>query len=433
MEIQSVLEDISGVKKKLSIEVSAQVASEEFNRIANEFRQQASLPGFRKGRAPFGLVKRRFGKDIRDEVIKRLVPESYHQAIQDKNIAPVRSPSVDELDFEEGRALRYVAEFEVQPVFDLPGYEGLRARLDPPPDPDELLEKRLDALQEQHSTLATVEDRGIDLGDYAVIDLHGRYVSEEGLPLVGLDPIDDENVVLEVGGEQTYAAFTRALLGLRAAEEKVFQVSYPADYPERKLAGQRVEFTIHVNEIKDKQVPSMDDDFAKDIGDFDSLEALKESLLEEISQYAETAREEAIRNKTVEALVDLTTFEVPQVLVEEAVDGKLRDFAYRLATRGVDPAKAGLDWPKMRNEFRPSAEKEVRAHFVLEAVAGGEGIQTADAEVDVEIAKLAESSDQALQKVKQHFAEEGRREELAERLKRKKVIDLLVAKGTVEG
>ena len=161
MEIQSLLEDLGGVKKKLSIEVSAQVTSEEFNRIANEFRQQTSLPGFRKGRAPFGLVKRRFGKDIREEVIKRLVPESYHQAIQDKDIAPVRSPSVEELDFEEGQPLKYVAKFEVPPVFEVPNYEGLRARLDPPPDPETLLEKRLDDLLEQHSTLATIEDRGM--------------------------------------------------------------------------------------------------------------------------------------------------------------------------------------------------------------------------------------------------------------------------------
>lgn len=432
MDIQSLLEDLGGVKKKLSIEVSAQVTSEEFNRIANEFRQQTSLPGFRKGRAPFGLVKRRFGKDIREEVIKRLVPESYHQAIQDKDVAPVRSPSVDEIDFEEGQPLKYVAKFEVPPVFEVPNYEGLLARLDPPSDPEELLEKRLDGLLEQHSTLMTIEDRGIDLGDYAVIDLHGRFVSEEGLPLVGLDPIDDENVVLEVGGEQTYEAFTRALLGLTAGNEKVFQVSYPADYPERKLAGQRVEFTVRVNQIKDKQVPTLDDEFARDIGDFENLETLKQSLLEEISQYADTARKEEIRNKTVEALVNLTSFDVPEVLVEEAVDNKLRDFAFRLASRGVDPAKAGLDWPKMRNEFRSSAQKEVQAHFVLEGVADQEGIAVTDDEVALEIKRLAESTDQSLHKVKHHFAEEKRREELIETLKRKQVIEILVEKGTVE-
>ena len=433
MEIQSVLEDVSNVKKKLSVEISAQVTSEEFNRVAGEFKKRADLPGFRKGRAPFNLVKRRFQRDIREEVIKRLVPESYHQAIHEKDVSPVRSPNVGELDFEEGEALKYVAEFEVKPTFELPGYAGLKVRLDPPPDPEEVLEKRLDALQEKHSSLITIEDRGVDLGDYAVIDLHGRFISEEGLPLVGLDPIADENVVLEIGGEQTHEAFTKALLGLNVAEEKVFQVSYPPDYPDRKLAGERVEFTVQLNNIKNKQVPPLDDDFARDIGDFDNLEELKGSLLEEVSQQAEAGREEEIRNKTVEALVDLTTFEVPEVLVEEVVDNKLQEFAFSLASRGVDPAKAGLDWYKMRDEFQAPARKEVRAHFGLEAVAGKEEIEVTEEEVDSEIKRLSESSQESSAKVRQYFAEDEHREELLGRLKRKKVIDLLVEKATVDG
>ena len=390
MEIQSVLEDVSSVKRKLSVEISARVTSEEFNRVADEFKKHADLPGFRKGRAPFSLVKRRFQRDIREEVIKRLVPESYHQAIHEKDVSPVRSPNVGELDFEEGKALKYVAEFEVEPVFELPDYTGLKVRLDLPPDPEEVLGKRLEGLQEKHSSLMTIEDRGVDLGDYAVIDLHGRFVSEEGLPLVGLDPISDENVALEVGGEQTHEAFTKALLGMKLAEERVFPVAYPRDYPDRKLAGERVEFTIQLNDIKHKQVPALDDDFARDVGNFDNLEELKRSLLEEISQQAEAWREEEIRNRTVEALVDLTTFEVPEVLVAEVVDNKLREFALRLASRGVDPAKAGLDWQKMRDESQAPATKEVRAHFGLEAVAGKEGIEVTEEEVDSEIKRLSE-------------------------------------------
>ncbi len=433
MEIQSVLEDVSSVKKKLSVEISAQVASEEFHRIAGEFKKHANLPGFRKGRAPFSLVKQRFQKDIREEVINRLVPESYHQAIHDKDVAPVRSPNVGELDFEEGKPLKYVAEFEVKPTFGLPDYDGLKVRLDVPPDPEQVLEKRLDDLQERHSTLVTIEDRGIDLGDYALIDLNGRFVSEEGLPLVGLDLIEDEDVVLEVGGEQTHESFTKALLGLNVAEETVFQVSYPPEYPDRKLAGQRVEFTVQLNDVKNKQIPSVDDDFAGEVGDFESLEELKESLREEISEQAEADRLREIRNKTVEALVVLTSFEVPEILVEEMVDRKLRNFALRLASGGLDPARAELDWPKLRDEFQEPARKEVRAHFVLEAVAEKEGIQVTDEEVASEIERLSESNRESGAKVRQYFAEDEHREELGDRLKREKVIGLLVEKATIDG
>ncbi len=433
MEIQSVLEDVSSVKKKLSVEISAQVASEEYHRIAGEFKKHANLPGFRKGRAPFSLVKRRFQKDIREEVISRLVPESYHQAIHDKDIAPVRSPNVGELDFEEGKPLKYVAEFEVKPTFGLPDYGRLKVRLDPPPDPREVLDKRLDALQEKHSTLTTIEDRGIDLGDYALIDLHGRFISEEGLPLVGLGAIEDEDVVLEVGGEQTHESFTKALLGLNVAEETVFQVSYPPEYPDRKLAGQRVEFTVQLNDIKNKQVPPLDDDFAGDIGDFDNLEELKGSLLEEISQQAEAGREEEIRSKTVEALVKLTTFEVPEVLVEEVVDKKLRAFALRLATGGVDPARAELDWSRLRDDVQEPARKEVRAHFVLESVAEKEGIEVTEEEVASEIERLSEFDQESSANVRQYFAEDEHCEELRGQLKRKKVIGLLVETAIIDG
>ena len=432
MDIQSVFEDISEVKKKLSIEVSAQVVSEELNRIAQEFRKQVSVPGFRKGRAPFELVKKRFEKDIREEVTKRLIPESYHEVIRDKDIKPVRSPSIEELDFQEGKPLKYVAKFEVQPVFEVPDYKGLRVRLDIPQSPEELLEKRLRALREQHSTLTTIDNRAIDLGDYAVIDLHGRFVSEEGLPLVGLDPIDDENVVLEVGGDQTYEAFTRALLGLNSGDEKVFQVSYPSDYPEQKLAGQRVKFSVRVHQIKDKQVPALDDEFAKDVGNFENLKELKENLQEEILRYAETAKKDEIRNKIVEALINLRSFEVPEILVEEVLNNKLRDFAFKLVSQGVDIAKAGVDWPKIRSEFHPSAQKEVRAHFLLKEISRQEEIEISDSEIDEEIEKLARSSDQGLHKIKKHFAQKNRRLELIESLKQRKMIDLLVEKGIVE-
>ena len=250
---------------------------------------------------------------------------------------------------------------------------------------------------------------------------------------MGLGAIEDEDVVLEVGGEQTHASFTKALLGLNVAEETVFQVSYPPEYPDRKLAGQRVEFTVQLNDIKNKQVPPLDDDFAGDIGDFDNLEELKGSLLEEISQQAEAGREEEIRSKTVETLVKLTTFEVPEVLVEEVVDNKLRAFAFRLATGGVDPARAELDWSRLRDDVQEPARKEVRAHFVLEAVAEKEGIEVTEEEVASEIERLSEFDQESSANARQYFAEDEHREELRGRLKRQKTIGLLVETAIIDG
>ena len=268
------------------------------------------------------MVKNRFAKDIREEVIRFLVPESYKQAIEDKGLEPIRTPHVSELDFAEGQPLKYVAEFQIEPSFELPEYRGLKVIVDKPKDLEELLEQRLKVLQEKGTSLESVGDRSVDMDDLAVINLHGRFVSPEGLPLVGLDPIEEENVLLEVGGENVHKSFSKALLSMSLGEEKVFQVAYEQDYPDKNMAGQRVEFTIQLNDLKQKKVPELDDDFAKDLGKWDSFQELQEELRGEIAREAEREAEAGRRNGVVERLVNLTPFEVPTVLVDEVLEAK---------------------------------------------------------------------------------------------------------------
>ena len=420
MEIQSILKDVSTVQKKLSVEVKAEVAAKEFARVLGDFKRKASLPGFRRGRAPVNLVKNRFSKDIREEVIRFLVPESYKQAIEDKGMEPIRTPHVSELDFSEGQPLKYVAEFQVEPSFELPEYRGLKVIVDRPKDLEELLEQRLKTLQEKGTSLESVEDRSVDMDDLAVINLHGRFVSPEGLPLVGLDPIEEENVLLEVGGENVHKSFSKALLGMNLREEKVFQVAYEEDYPDKNMAGQRVEFTIQLNDLKQKKVPELDDDFAKDFGKWESFQELQEELRVEIAREAEREADASRRNGVVERLVNLTPFEVPTVLVDEVLDGKLRDFAMRVASQGVDPAKAGIDWASVREDFQDVAEKEVRAHFVLEELVTKEAIDVDEGEVEAEVNRLASEVKKSRGEVEKHL------KELKESIRRRKAIDLLL-------
>jgi trigger factor len=420
MGIQSVLKDVSAVQKKLSVEVTAEAAAKEFTRVLGDFKRKSSLPGFRRGRAPVNLVKNRFAKDIREEVIRCLVPESYQQAIKDKGMEPIRTPHVSELDFSEGQPLKYVAEFQIEPSFELPEYRGLKVIVDRPKDLEEMLEQRLKALQERGTSLKSVENRPVDMDDLAAIDLHGRFISPEGLPLVGLDPIEEENVLLEVGGENVHKSFSKALLGMNLKEEKVFQIAYEQDYPDKKMAGQRIEFTIQLNDLKQKEVPELDDDFAKNFGKWESFQELQEELRGEMAKEAERGAESSRRNGVVERLVNLTPFEVPGVLVEEVLDGKLRDFAVRVASQGVDPAKAGIDWASVRKDFQDVAEKEVRAHFVLEALVAKEVIEVHEAEVEAEVDRLASEVKKSREEVEEHL------EELKASIRRRKAIELLL-------
>ena len=265
MEIQVELEDVTTVKKRLKVEVPASIALKEMDQLAKQYKQQARLPGFRPGKAPVELIKRRFRKSIRNDVLQKLIPDSYQKAIKEKGVEPIGEPSLDNLTFEEGEPLVYEANFEIQPEIELPDYRGLKVTVESKPVTPEDVDEELDNLRETHSRLVAVEDQPIQEGDYAVIDLHGEYLEDEESENPR-EPFEEEGVVIQVGEEHTHEAFNKALVGTGVGEETTFEVQYESDYPEEKLAGHKLCFTVKVGEIKQKELPEPNDEFAKDLG-----------------------------------------------------------------------------------------------------------------------------------------------------------------------
>lgn len=356
--------------------------------------------------------------------MQKLIPESYQRAVKEKGVEPLGEPNLEKFDFEEGKPLSYEALFEVRPEIVLPDYRNLEISVGDEAVTQEEIASRLEALREKNAHLVAVEDRPVADGDLVTIDLQGQYLVEEGHSHAH-GAIEQENVEVQVGHGNTHEAFSRALEGLNIGEEATFVVDYPEDYPEKKLAGHRIKFTVEVTDIKRRQLPELNDDFARDLGEYDSLEELRQEVEKTLRQEKEKARESELHDRILAQMVELCEFEVPQVLVEQRIDRKLRDFAYNIASQGVDPSRANINWQKMREELRPAAEKDVRGWLILDEAAKLEKIEVLDEHLDQEIDRVAQSLEQPVERVRQFFQKEGRLEDLRNQILRRRAMEAI--------
>jgi trigger factor len=433
MEIRVEVENLSPVKKKIEVEIGAETAQEELDRVAREFAKQARLPGFRSGKAPIGLVKRHFQDEIRGEVLNKLIPESYGLALKEKSLEPLGQPSLDGVHFEKGEPLSYTAEFEILPEFKLPKYKGLKAELEAVKVVKKDIDAELDQLREQQSVLEPVENRPIRDGDYAVIDLNGEPAeAAEGEEENKAEPIRDENVVVHVGVETTHESFNKALLGMNIAESKEIRIDYAADYPDEKLAGQTWQFKIEVTDIKVKVLPELNDDFAKDLGTHESLAGLKKEIKSRLEDHQKEHQDNKLRNSLIDQLVDSVEFEVPEVLAQETVDDQVRRFAQNMISQGVDPMKAEVDWQKFRDDFREGATRQVKSEIILNRIADAEKIKVSKDEREEEIRGMSERMSRPAEQVKQTLIKEGTLDSVLDHIKKRKTVEFLVESAQVK-
>lgn len=423
MQLKADLEDISQVKKRLRVEIPVEIATSEFQKVAQDFRRHARLPGFRRGKAPLNLIKSRFSSDIRGEVIQNLVPEWYDRAVTERSLRPISRPSLDKLECEDGKPLVFEAEFEVAPVFEVENYLGLKIRLDPNEIRPEDVDRELEQLRERNKQQVAVEDRPVESGDIATIDFTGVFVESESAK-APRQPIQEEGVLVRVGDERTLEAFSENLPGMNIGEERTFEVTYPEDYPEKKLGGQTVRFVVEVTDIKREVLPELNDQFARDL-EYDSLDALKKGIEANLKQLTEINRKNQLREKAIDQLIERTEFELPNSLVEARMDRKLEEAAYRLAHQGFDPRQANVDWRRVREDFREDAEREARGQLILDAVTRKENIEVGREELDEEMAGIAQQLDQPLEKVRQYYQQEDQVISLTAQLARRKALRMV--------
>lgn len=384
-------------KRELVIEVPAEAVEREVERATQHFQRHARVPGFRPGKTPAGLVRQRFRAEIREEVVRKLASQYFKSRVEEEKLEPVTPPEVEDLhlDIDGREPMRFKAVFEALPSFELKDYTGLEVQEVEAVVADDEVGEALQELQEEHAAYTAVEDRPLGDGDVAAISLEGKPApqqgrgagDEAGAKPAPAEPVKVNDLLCHLGAPGTRPEFTENLRGLAPGEEKSFPVSYPDDYSDRRLAGRTFVYTVRVNAVKQKQVPELNDEFARDVG-FSSLEELRADIRQKLLEQRRRQAEREAKDKLLDRLLELHDFPVPQTLVERQLQSRMERTARQLSARGLNPARMELDWGRVRSSHREGAERDVRADLIIDRIAEREGLQVTEAEVQQETEEL---------------------------------------------
>jgi trigger factor len=420
------VEEISSIKKKVSIEIPEDQVAKEVESLYKDLGKKAKIKGFRPGKVPRDILERYFKDYVKAEVIQKLIQDTYPQALSEADLQPVSPPMIDPGEFENGKPFQYSAVIEVKPDIKLEGYTGLKIEGKKERVKDEEVEERLKTLQNLHANLKTIsESRPIQKGDYAIVDYEA---SLEGKPLEGGKAID---FTMEVGGGQFIPALEEKVIGLKPEEEKEIEVSFPEDYGYKKWAGKTISFHVKIKEIKEKILPPLDDEFAKDLGDYASFEELEAKLRGEIEKEKELGLERQLKDQVVDQLLEANPFEVPESLVAEQAKAMVSDTRLRLAAQGVDFKNLGVSEEKLQEDYKSMAQKQVKTFLLLEKIAGQEGIAVTDDEADDRLREMSEKMHQKFDVVKRYYEKNGLLPEVKGGILRDKTLNFLLEKADI--
>jgi trigger factor len=416
-------EDVSPVKKIVEVEIPADLIAAESQRVTADFSRQARIPGFRPGKVPAGVVRTRFAKEIQEQVMERLLPLTFHDAIADKGLEIVGEPHLQHMDtFIEGAPVKYKAEFEVKPTFELGEYRGL-AIDDPKIEVgDSDIGAMIDRIREQASAYRPVDDRGLEEGDFAMIEMT---TSGEGV-----DP-DTRGGHFRLGEETPMPELHDALRGKMPGESVSFEKTYPEDAQNESFRGKTIHHDVTLKEIRVQEKPEVTDEFAQSSGGWESVDQMREAIAADIRKHRELEARRLKQNQIGELLLAAHEMEVPETLVDEELGKSLQNYARFLASQGVDIEQAQIDWRKMRDEFQPEAVKRVKRSLILEQIARKENLIVSDVEVDAEIRRAAKEADRDFAEVKHRIKHDGGYEALRMSLSQERALDLVLREALV--
>jgi trigger factor len=416
-------------RRELELEIPAENVQKAAEKVARDLARVARVPGFRPGKAPVTLIRRRFADDIQGEVVQSLVPEYLEKALDEKKLIPVTRPEVDKVEFKEGEPLRFRAVFEVLPEFELGEYKNLGVQVDAIEIGDAQVAKTLEEMRERAATFVPVEGRVAKDGDFVLIKLAGT-------PVGGGDPVQADNILCHLGAEETLDSFNENLRGAQPGDTKKFQSKYPDDYPDPKLAGKTYDYSVEVQGIKEKKLPELNDEFAKDTagetGGFTTLAEMRTKILENLEAAKGQRQQSQGREKILELLVKRHDFPVPEALVESQMDTRLERVVRSLAAQGVDPRAVNVDWVSLRRRQHDPAVDDVKAELLLDRIATAENIEPTDEDVEKEIATLAEHSGESATALRARLTKQGALDRMKSKLRSDKTIEWLYRTARIE-
>lgn len=413
-----------GNKGTLTFEVSAEEFDKALDQAFKKVVKDVQLPGFRKGRIPRGLFEKRFGvESLYQDAVDIVLPEAYTKAIDEADIFPIDQPSVDIEQIEKGKTLIFKAEVEVKPEVTLGDYKGLEVEEESVEVTDEDVEKELESLREQHAELIVKEDGEVKEGDTVVIDFEGFTDGE------AFEGGKGENHNLEIGSGQFIPGFEEQLVGKKSGEETEVEVTFPEEYHSEELAGKEATFKVTIHEIKTKELPELDDEFAKDVDDeVETLEALKAKKKEQLTEQKKQAADTAKREKLIEQASEKVEVEIPEVMVENELDQMLSEFEQRLQMQGMTLEMysqfSGQDEDALKEQMKEDAAKRVKTSLTLEAIADAENLEATEEDVNQELENMAGMYGVDKEQLVQILG--GNTETIKNDLKIRKAIDFLV-------
>jgi len=424
--------DISPTRKEIKIEIETSAVRESYDRVSDRYAKQAKVPGFRPGHAPRSVVRTRFKSEIQGEVLQELIPHAVNEAIEKHELSVIGEPDV-QLENEEAlekfgsQSIGVKVAVEVLPKIDLKSYKGLEAARRIRPVNDAGVDEMLEALRETSAAMQPVEDRNSALGDTVTVSVDGAFLDEPEA-----EHVKAEDVEVTLGGKGVQQEFNDNLLDVKADDERTFTVAYPEDFSAKDLAGKRVEYTAKVSAVRVKELPEMDDEWAKSLGeDFDSLNTLKTKIREDMEKRSGMEADHRLRADLMAKLLEGNPFEVPPSMVDHQTNRRLESVVRDMISKGVDPRNEQMNWEGAREELKAQAEADVRSSLLLERIADEEKIEASDEEVEAEIEALAASSKQPIEQVRSVLTKEGGERSIANRLRNRKALDFLVENARV--
>jgi trigger factor len=410
------------IRKTLEITVPAEEVAQASERATAKIQKKVHLRGFRPGKAPTSLIQRLYADQIRHEVLNELVPKHLFKRAEEEGLVIVGTPDVREVHFQPGDPLRFKAEFEIQPRFELGEYKGIEVPYQEPEVTEEDVARRLEQIREQKAEYVSVEPRPAADGDYAVVALESLSGAEP--------PIRQEETILEVGGADTLEAFSQNVRGMSPGEEKVFDVPYPEDYGQRRLAGKTVRFRARLKAIRRKELPELNDEFAQDLGDYLNLEELREAVRRSLLAERQMLARQQAQDKLVDKLVEMHDFPVPEAYIERQIEHQLQSYFQELAAEGVDVTKLKVDWERLKASRRERAIHEVKASLLLDRIAEREGIYATQDEVDREVQRIARQQREPVAAVRLRLEKEDGLRRIASRIRTEKTLSFLFEHAT---
>jgi len=407
-------------KREIHVEVPAEDVGRETEALIQKYQKIARIPGFRKGHVPASVIRQRFSEELKTDMVEALVPRYFRQETERLGLHPVSQPQVTDLHVHEGEPLRFKAAFEVMPEVKVVGYQELRADKSEVTVSDEDVAEALNDLRERHAKFDPIEGRALADGDFAQVSLDGSPKTGEG------QPVHMDEVLVEIAGANTMPEFTEHLRGASAGEERSFDVNYPEDAQDKRLAGKIFGYNVKVLALKTKSLPEMNDDFARQFGEFANVEELRKRIREQIESDRKHDAEHKAKDKLVDDLIQRNDFEVPEALIEQQIDIRLERGLRALAAQGLTAEQMKkMDLQRLRAGQREQAAHDVKGSLLLEKVADLEHLHVTDEEVNQELDSLAKQTKQTADALRARLTRDGGLDRIRNRIRNEKTLNFL--------